>query len=223
MTTLSFDPHAAPLHSVAGEKPVSPERITAEGLRSRFAASLQWTPEHTDEHRIRLLSDACIDAAVLIPIVLRADGPTMLFTQRTVHLTNHPGQVSFPGGRREHYDETSVDTALRETEEETGLHRRHIEVVGTLPDYLTITGYRVAPVVGLVTPPFALAPDPREVDEVFEVPLSYLMNGAHHERRTVLLPDNAGSRTFYAMVYERFFIWGATAGMLRNLFHFLRV
>lgn len=172
---------------------------------------------------MRLHSGEFINASVLIPIVLRADGPTLLFTQRTAHLTSHPGQVSFPGGRSEAIDATVIETALRETEEEIGLHRRHIEVIGVLPEYLTATGYRVTPVVGLVTPPFLLAPDAVEVDEIFEVPLAYLMNGAHHERRIVSLPDNSGNRTFYAMVYDRFLIWGATAGMLRNLFHFLRV
>jgi 8-oxo-dGTP pyrophosphatase MutT (NUDIX family) len=209
--------------SIAGESAIAADRITAEALRARFVQRPQWIPEHTDEHRMRLHSGDFINASVLIPIILRADGPTLLFTQRTAHLTSHPGQVSFPGGRSEEIDATVIETALRETEEEIGLHRRHIEVIGVLPEYLTATGYRVTPVVGLITPPFVLVPDAIEVAEIFEVPLAYLMNGAHHERRIVSLPDNSGSRTFYAMVYDRFLIWGATAGMLRNLFHFLRV
>jgi 8-oxo-dGTP pyrophosphatase MutT (NUDIX family) len=146
----------------------------------------------------------------------------LLFTQRTAHLTDHAGQVSFPGGRAEEVDSSPVETALRETEEEVGLARRHVDVLGVLPDYFTVTGYRVTPVVSLVQPPFDLHADPSEVAEIFEVPLAFLMDGRHHQRRTVTLPHGVGHRTFYAMQYDRFFIWGATAGMLRNLFHFLR-
>ncbi len=160
------------------------------------------------------------DAAVLLPIVLRDDGPTLLFTQRTAHLTAHGGQISFPGGRMEAYDASPIETALRETEEEIGLDRAHIDVIGTLPEYHTGTGFRVTPVVAIVQPPFDMRADPFEVAEIFEVPLSFLMNGMHHQRRTAEFIT--GPRTFYVMPYERFFIWGATAGMLRNLFHFLR-
>ena len=146
----------------------------------------------------------------------------MLLTQRTAHLTDHAGQISFPGGRAEAEDASAIDTALRETEEEIGLARSHVETIGTLPEYLTGTGYQVTPVVALVTPPFVLTPDDNEVAEVFEVPLAFLMDGANHQRLSFELPEGAGRRTFYAMPYQRFFIWGATAGMLRNLFHFLR-
>jgi 8-oxo-dGTP pyrophosphatase MutT (NUDIX family) len=139
---------------------------------------------------------------------------------RTDHLSSHAGQVSFPGGRSEPFDGSPVATALRETEEEVGLAREHIEVLGCLPDYLTGTGYQVTPVVGLVTPPFELRADPSEVAEIFEVPLAFLMDGLNHQRLSVELPG--GRRSFYAMPYERFYIWGATAGMLRNLFHLLR-
>jgi 8-oxo-dGTP pyrophosphatase MutT (NUDIX family) len=119
-------------------------------------------------------------------------------------------------------DATAIEAALREAEEEVGLHRDHVELLGTLPDYFTGTGFRVTPVVSLVQPPIELKADPFEVAEIFEVPLSFLMDGANHQRRTVDLPNAAGRRTFYAMPYDRFFIWGATAAMLRNLFHFLR-
>ena len=163
-----------------------------------------------------------IPASVLMPVVVRETGLTLLFTQRTPHLTDHGGQISFPGGRAEASDCSAVDTALRETEEEVGLDRCHIEVLGTLPDYLTGTGYRVTPVVGLVHPPFGLRADPGEVAEIFEVPLQFLMDGANHQRRSAIFPSGRGRRTFYAMPYDRFFIWGATAGMLRNLFHLLR-
>lgn len=217
------DPHSAILDSIAGEKPVPQERITAAALRSRFKEGVTWVPEETDEHRLRAPAGQCIEAAVLLPIVLREPHPTLLLTERTAHLTAHAGQVSFPGGRREPADETLIDTALRETEEEIGLMRRHVEVIGTLPEYVTVTGYRVTPVVGLVVPPFSMQRDPHEVAEIFEAPLSYLLDGAHHERRAISLPGDTGQRLFYAIPYDRFLIWGATAGMLRNLFHFLRV
>lgn len=160
-------------------------------------------------------------ASVLMPIVVRDDGLTLLLTQRTAHLNDHAGQISLPGGRVDEADTSPVETALRETEEEVGLHRQHIDVLGTLPDYFTGTGFRVTPVVSLVQPPFDLRADPFEVAEIFEVPLAFLLDGANHQRRSIDLPG-VGRRTFYAMPYDRFFIWGATAGMLRNLFHFLR-
>ena len=161
-------------------------------------------------------------AAVLVPIVQRPTGLTVLLTQRTEHLTNHAGQVSFPGGRAEEDDSSPIETALRETEEEIGLTRRHVEIIGVLPDHVTASAYIVTPVVGLVTPPFDLTAESNEVADIFEVPLTFLMDGMNHQRMSFDLPDGGGRRSFYAMPYERFFIWGATAGMLRNLFHLLR-
>lgn len=221
MAKLSFDPQALPVDSVAGEAAVGAERLAADALRLRFFQPPAWQPEITDEHSLRPMVASAVPASVLMPIVLRETGPTMLLTQRTAHLSDHGGQISFPGGRVEQHDSSPIDTALRETEEEVGLHRRHVEVVGTLPDYLTGTGFRVTPVVSIVAPPFDLRADPFEVAEIFEVPLAFLMDGANHQRRVADLPS-LGRRTFYAMPYQRFFIWGATAGMLRNLFHFLR-
>ncbi len=220
MATLPFDPKQLPVELIGGEAALAPERLMADWLRQRFAAPQHWAPELLDDvHGERAEATA---AAVLIPLVLRADGLTLLLTQRTLHLTDHAGQISFPGGRAEHSDASPVETALRETEEEVGLSRRHIEVIGTMPDYYTGTGYRVTPVVGLVAPPFELNADPSEVAEIFEVPLVFLMDGMNHQRMSFEMPSGAGRRTFYAMPYQRHFIWGATAGMLRNLFHFLR-
>lgn len=221
MSKVKFDPQAIPVESVAGEAAVTPDRLSADWLRGRFANPPQWMPERINERRLREIA-APIPAAVLMPIVARENGPTLLFTQRTAHLYDHAGQISLPGGRVDPTDTSVIDTALRETEEEVGLARQHIEVIGTLPDYFTGTGFQVTPVVSLVQPPFELRADPFEVAEIFEVPLAFLMNGMHHQRRTVELPDRVGRRMFYAMPYDRFFIWGATAGMLRNLFHFLR-
>ena len=220
MAKLPFDPELLPVDALGGESALSPERLTAGWLRERFASPPPWEPEVVDEALRQ--RPVMIPAAVLIPLVQREDGLSLLLTQRTAHLNNHAGQISFPGGRAEASDSDPADTALRETEEEIGLHRRHVDIIGELPEYLTATGYRVTPVVGLIAPPFELAADPHEVAEIFEVPLSFLMNGMHHQRLSIELPEGAGRRSFYAMPFERFFIWGATAGMLRNLFHFLR-
>lgn len=222
LSKLIFNPEALPVESLAGEPAVPPERLCEAWLRERFASPPEWEPERFDERFMRKPGGTPMPASVLMPLVVRDDGLTMLLTQRTAHLIDHAGQISLPGGRVDASDTSAIDTALRETEEEVGLHRRHVEVLGTLPDYYTGTGYRVTPVVSLVQPPFDLRADPFEVAEIFEVPLAFLMDGTNHQRRTIVLPDGGGPRSFYAMPYERFFIWGATAGMLRNLFHFLR-
>jgi 8-oxo-dGTP pyrophosphatase MutT (NUDIX family) len=219
LAKVLFDPELLPVEAIGGEPALPSERLTPAWLRGRFAAAPSWEPELNGQP---WTGQALKRAAVLLPIVRRSEGLTMLLTQRTDHLINHGGQVSFPGGRTEEHDSSPIETALRETGEEIGLPRRHVEILGVLPEHITVTGYRVTPVVGLVTPPFELAADPNEVAEIFEVPLGFLMDGMNHQRLSVELPDGAGRRSFYAMPYERFFIWGATAAMLRNLFHFLR-
>jgi len=154
-------------------------------------------------------------AAVLFPIVRREGRHTVLLTQRTAHLRDHAGQISFPGGRVEPEDLSPTHTALRETEEEIGLSRDHIEILGFLPEYRTGTGFRVTPVVALVLPPFELKPDPFEVAEVFEVPLNFLLDPANHQRHS--MHYRGALRHFFAMPYGDYFIWGATAGMIRSL------
>ncbi len=154
-------------------------------------------------------------AAVLFPIVVRADGHTVMLTQRTAHLRDHAGQISFPGGRVESDDLSPTDTALRETEEEVGLSRERVEVLGFLPEYRTGTGFRVTPVVGLIHPPFDLQPDPFEVAEVFEVPLAFLLDPGNHQRHE--MHYRGALRQYFAMPYGDYFIWGATAGMIRSL------
>lgn len=158
---------------------------------------------------------ALTPAAVLFPIVLRETGPTVLLTQRTAHLRDHGGQISFPGGRVEADDSSPVHTALRETEEEVGLAREHVEILGFLPEYRTGTGFRVTPVVGLVKPPFELTVDPFEVAEAFEVPLDFLLDPVNHKEHS--LHYRGAMRHFFAMPYGDYFIWGATAGMIRSL------
>lgn len=155
-------------------------------------------------------------ASVLVPVVTHASGLTVLFTQRTVHLRAHSGQVSFPGGRAEPEDPTPEHTALREAQEEIGVPAERVEVVARLPEYFTRTGFRVTPVVGLLAPPLELAPDPREVQEVFEVPLAFLLDPRNHQRHTRELQGQTVG--YYVMDYGGRRIWGATAGMLVNLY-----
>lgn len=154
-------------------------------------------------------------ASVLFPIVLRASGPSVLLTQRNENLRDHPGQISFPGGRVESVDCSPADTALREAQEEIGLSARHVEIFGYLPEYRTATGFRVTPVVAIVTPPFDLCPEPGEVAKIFEVPLSFLMDAANHQRHS--LHYRGKLRHYFAMPYGEYFIWGATAGIIVSL------
>jgi 8-oxo-dGTP pyrophosphatase MutT (NUDIX family) len=185
------------------------------GLRARLGRA--GPPAFTVYGDDRVESDLpnSMPAAVLVPIVQRAEALTVLFTQRTTHLRAHAGQVSFPGGRAEPGDASPEFTALREAQEEIGLRPERVEVLGRLPDYHTRTGYVVAPIIGLVTLPLELAPDPREVEEVFEVPLAFLLDPANHRRQTREWQGRIV--TFYEMPYESRYIWGATAGMIVNL------
>lgn len=156
-----------------------------------------------------------VPAAVLVPLVDRPDGLTVLLTQRTDHLHHHPGQISFPGGRVEEDDGDAVACALRETTEEIGLTAAAVAVLGRLDEYVTGTGFVITPIVGLIRPPFALAADPFEVADVFEVPLGFLLDRANHQLHRRHLGGRA--RPFWQMVWDERVIWGATAGILVNL------
>jgi 8-oxo-dGTP pyrophosphatase MutT (NUDIX family) len=165
-----------------------------------------------------------VPAAVLVPLVERRDGFSVLLTQRTADLKAHAGQISFPGGRLEEHDIDAAAGALRETYEEIGLPARHIEILGMLDAYRTVTGFEVTPVVGAVTPPFDLKPDPMEVADVFEVPLAFLLDPANHQHHSRVVGEADGravTRAFYAIPYGDRYIWGATAGMLINLYEVL--
>lgn len=156
------------------------------------------------------------DAAVLIPIVDRGSEPTVLLTVRTAHLSSHAGQISFPGGKIDPGDASPVAAALREADEEISLKREFVQPIGQLAPYLTGSGYKIIPVVGLVSPQHDLTPNPAEVEDVFEVPLAFLMNPANHQR---LSRDwNGRPRYFYAMPFNERYIWGVTAGMIRSLY-----
>lgn len=157
-----------------------------------------------------------VAAAVLVPIVNHPAGPSLLFTERTAHLNDHAGQISFPGGRVDEGDADRAATALREAEEELGLPRSRIEVIGRLPDHDIMTGFRVTPVVGWVEPPFELNPDKFEVADVFEVPLAFFLDPSNHQRHHREV--RGALRHFYAMPYGDRYIWGATAGMLYSLY-----
>jgi 8-oxo-dGTP pyrophosphatase MutT (NUDIX family) len=223
---LSFNPQELPVLGVDTHLPaVQVAHLSAAARRARFAAPPVWTPEIKTEGRFGEREPA--HASVLVPLV-RRDAITVLLTQRTDHLTNHPGQISFPGGRVEPHDADAAATALREAHEEIGLEPGQVEVLGAMPTYTTGTGFIVTPVVGLVPPDLVLRVDPFEVAAVFEVPLAFLMDPAHHRRHSI---EVAGvRREFLSMPWEgadeqgrpqRFFIWGATAAMLRNLYRLL--
>lgn len=188
-------------------------------LRDRFARPRRYTPATGGDGHLFAGRREIRPAAVLIPVVSRADALSVLFTLRTAHLTDHAGQISFPGGRAEPDDPSLHHTALREAEEEIGLAPGRVEVLGQLDDYITVTGYRVTPVVGLVRPPFDLQPDAFEVAEVFEVPVDVLLDPRNHLRNHVIQGDR--DRHYYAVPFGRHYIWGATAGMLMNFHRFL--
>ncbi|KVO49544.1 CoA pyrophosphatase [Burkholderia stagnalis] len=219
-----IDPEVLPVEGTgAGLPPIDHDRMTPAGMRERFTRTLEWTTEPAE---VRLQDGVDLrSAAVLVPLVVRDGGLTVLLTQRADHLNDHAGQISFPGGRREPFDRDATATALREAKEEIGLAGERVEILGSLPDFLTGTGFCVSPVVGLVHPPFTVQADTFEVAEIFEVPLAFLMNPANHEVR--VFRWDGGERRFFAMPYPRgdahghYFIWGATAGMLRNLYRFL--
>lgn len=159
-------------------------------------------------------------AAVLVPIIARPLGLTVLLTRRPDHLASHPGQIAFPGGKIESTDASPLAAALREAEEEIGLEPALVEPIGYLDRYQTGTGFLIVPVVGLVAPEFSLALDAAEVAEAFEVPLAFLLNPANHQRHE--REWGGRRRRFHAMAYGERYIWGATAGMLRNLYERLR-
>lgn len=222
MSTLSaFDPQQVPVVRVDHALPAVPLQALSEAaLRQRFAQPPVWQPELVRERKFMSRSPA--QAAVLLGLVMR-EQPMVLLTQRTAHLSTHSGQVAFAGGKCDPEDANPAATALREAHEEVGLEAQYVQVIGQLPEYVTGSAFHVTPVVALIAPSHTLTPNPHEVQAVFEVPLAYLMNPAHHrwhshvfegvERQWLSMPYQDGT-------HERY-IWGATAGMLRNFYRFL--
>lgn len=224
-----FDPRLIPVVGVDSHlADIKPERLTPQALRERFRHPPLWTPEQSAEKKFSSRPPA--RAAVLLPLVMR-DELTLLLTERATGLSNHAGQIAFPGGRTDEGDQDAVATALREAQEEIALPRHFVEVLGSLPTYVTGSAFIITPVVALVRPGFELQAMPGEVADIFEVPLSYLMNPGHHRRH--LFEFEGVLREWLSMPYtepmsqadgeparERF-IWGATAAMLRNFYRFL--
>lgn len=227
-----FDPRSIPVQGVDDHlAPVPAHRLTPDALRQRFASPPVWVSEHTAE--AKLDNRQPWPAAVLIPLVMRGD-LMLLLTERTAKLSTHAGQIAFPGGRVDTSDMDAVDTALREAREEVGLQPDCAEVLGSLPTYVTGTAYSITPVVALIRPDAQFKPNPDEVAAIFEVPLAYLMNPANHQHHQAVFEGltrhwlsmpyldaaNGAGLTPEALLTERY-IWGATAGMLRNLYRFL--
>ena len=225
-----LDPRAVPVIGTDAHLPtLNLQGLDEHALRLRFQSALagRWLPEFDGDGRYpseRLPAAA----AVLVPLVARPQGWQVLLTRRTDHLRDHAGQISFPGGRSEPGDVDAAATALREAEEEVGLLRQHVEVLGSLPAYTTVTQFVVTPVVAMVCSPQLLALDGFEVAEAFEVPLQFLMTPAHHQRH--VFDFDGSQRQFLSMPWQGldaqqqprdYFIWGATAAMLRNLYRFL--
>jgi 8-oxo-dGTP pyrophosphatase MutT (NUDIX family) len=189
--------------------------LTREVIVERIARPAP-PPEALDLH-LAMLQDGVrvTHAAVLVPLIDRRHEVNVLFTQRTEHLDDHASQISFPGGRVELSDADREDTALRETEEEIGLCRSAITVLGRLPDYEIPSGFRITPIVGWVQPPLELKTDPFEVASVFEAPLEYFLDPANYQRRQYHFRGR--HRHYMAIPYRGRYIWGATAGMLYSL------
>ena len=224
-----INPHAIPVAGTDGHLPaLVAEHLTVAALRQRLAAAHLLQPEIAGDGERFGADRKPMAASVLVPLVQRGDGLHVLLTQRTDHLRDHAGQISFPGGRAEPEDDDAAATALREAQEEVGLASQWVEVIGRLPVYTTVTRYVVTPVVALVHPDAPLSLDGFEVAEAFEVPLAYLMNPANHRRHVFAL--DGVQRQFLSMPWQRdlaahgvggsreYFIWGATAAMLRNLY-----
>ena len=194
--------------------------MTPESIAERLTRPAP-PPEPEDFHVATLGAGVRItEAAVLVPLVAGATGLQVLLTQRTAHLSDHAGQISFPGGRVEPEDATREETALRETEEEIGLARSRVRVLGRLPHYDIPSGFRITPVVGWVEPPFELALDAFEVAAVFEAPLSHFLDPSRYQRRDYRFRGR--HRHYLAIPFEGRYIWGATAGMLYTFSRALR-
>jgi len=217
-----FDPQQVPVFQVdAHLEAVPAHHLTPDALQARFANPPVWQPELVRERKFMDRSPA--QAAVLLGVVMR-DEPTVLLTQRPSHMSTHAGQIAFAGGKCDPTDADVAATALREAQEEVGLDAHHVQVLGTLPEYVTGSAFYVTPVVALISPALTLKLNTHEVSDAFEVPLAFLMNPAHH--RWHRYEFEGVTREWLSMPYQDGehlrFVWGATAGMLRNFYRFLQ-
>ena len=217
-----FDPQQVPVFQVDTHLEAVPaQHLTPAALLSRFANPPLWQPELVRERKF--MDRAPAKAAVLLGVVMR-DEPTVLLTQRPSHMSTHAGQIAFAGGKCDDTDADVAATALREAHEEVGLEAHHVQVLGTLPEYITGSAFFVTPVVALISPAMRLQLNTHEVSDAFEVPLAFLMNPAHHRWHRYVF--EGVTREWLSMPYEdgaqQRFVWGATAGMLRNFYRFLK-
>ncbi len=221
----NFDPHKVAVTGIDTHLPAVPSlQMHPDALRQRFVAPPVWQPEFNEEGRYA--DRPSMHASVLVPIVMR-DQPMVLLTQRTAHLSTHSGQIAFPGGKADADDVDAAATAIREAQEEVGLDPRFVDVLGNLSVYVTGSSFVITPVVALVQPDFIVTPNANEVADVFEVPLAFLMNPSNHRHH--IFDFDGRQREWLSMPFEDLshnpskqrFIWGATAGMLRNFYRFL--
>ena len=218
-----FDPRIQPILPSAPLPPLPPECLRLDAIRQAFLHPVDWRVEPLFAQAFVPGGDSYArarQAAVLMPLVQRETGLNVLFTRRADHLHHHAGQISFPGGRIESTDSGPVAAAIRETREEIGVEQRYVQVIGTQPTLLTTTQFLMTPVVGELLPGFLVRPDAAEVAEVFEVPLAILMDPARHVLHRMESSLGHG-RCYFAIPWESHFIWGATAILIRNFYHFL--
>lgn len=224
LTSLpGFNPETQPVVPGTVLQPLAPNCVQLDFINKAFSCQVQWSIEPVVSaayHNDAIQAGDVVPAAVFFPLVQRESGVHVLFTRRAAHLSKHAGQISFPGGRIDAGDRSVVDAALRETHEEIGIDRTYVQLIGTHPGFVTSTGYLMTPVIGLLKPGFTVRPNSSEVDEVFEVPLSVLMDPAAHRLHKTLLPDGSHS-LYFSMSHGPYFIWGATAVVLRNFYHYL--
>ncbi|MDN5843607.1 MAG: CoA pyrophosphatase [Alcaligenaceae bacterium] len=221
--SAGFDPRAQPLVQCSALPGLQTGATRIDFIRAAFRSSVRWQVEpiftKSFEPGTTLPKDVR-RAAVLVPLVQRESGLHVIFTRRADHLHDHAGQISFPGGQIEPGDENPVATAMRETYEEIGVEPRYVSVIGTQPSFLTSTRFVMTPIIGELLPGFVIRSDDDEVAEVFEVPLNVLMDPQLHCLHLVTLPDGS-TRRYFSITWQSYFIWGATAVLLRNFYHYL--
>lgn len=223
VVTPGFDPQSQPIVHADTLAPLSQDSIQLDFIRAAFGHRIDWQvePVFIDSFRADFLHHKdVVQAAVFFPLVQRPSGLHVLFTKRASHLYDHAGQICFPGGRIEETDRDAIAAALRETQEEIGVAPEFIQLIGTQPGFLTSTRFTMKPVIGVIRPGFTITPDTTEVAEVFEVPLSVLMDPRLHRLHQANLPGG-GHRFYFSITWQSYFIWGATAALIRNFYHYL--
>lgn len=221
----AFDPMIQPVVSTRVLTPLLPESLELDFIRQAFKLPVDWQVEPVFKHSFHadFQSDRSLRrAAVFVPLVQRPSGLHVVFTRRADHLYDHAGQISFPGGRIEPTDRDEIAAALRETHEEIGIEPQYIQLIGTQPSYITSTQFTMKPVIGALKPGFTVTPDLSEVAEVFEVPLSVLLDPAQHRLHYAQVEAGADKdRYYFSISWQSYFIWGATAAVIRNFYHYL--